>query len=349
MTSFYLGIDLHLKRSYITLMDQTGNILKEKRINNKKIEEYLGSQIPKDTCAVMEATRNWAFLYDFLVEKVCRVELAHPKRLKAIASATVKTDRIDAKTLAHLARLNYLPTAYAAPKEIRDLRLYVRHRNSLVEQRTQAKNRIKAVLARYNTVAPMSNLYGVKGREFLRETLEKIRPMARRVIEDLLFLIDVLNQRIQALEEDLELDRNQRKIVALLKTMPGIGDINAITLLAEIGDISRFSSSKALCHWAGLTPRVRKSDQVVHHGRITKEGSPFVRAAMTSAAQIATKISPKWNSVYENLKPRCGNIGAKVAVARRLLGVIYYMWKRQQPYQENYRSQVNEPATKQGA
>lgn len=349
MSSFYLGIDLHLKRSYITLMDHQGKILNEKRINNQKLEEYLGDHIPKDTYAVMEATRNWAFLYDFLADNLGRVELAHPKRLKAIASATVKTDRIDAKTLAHLARLNYLPIAYAAPKEIRDLRLFVRHRTSLVEGRTQAKNRIKAVLARYNIVASMSDLFGVKGREYLNEALEKIRPMARRVIEDQLFLIDVFDQKIKSLEEYLELDQDQKKIVALLKTMPGIGDVNAITLLAEIGDISRFRSAKALCHWSGLTPRVRRSDQVVHHGRITKEGSPFVRAAMTKAAQIASKVSPKWYSVYEHLKPRCGKIGAKVAVARRLLGVIYYMWKRGQPYQENYRSQANEPAAKQGA
>ncbi|MBW8010011.1 MAG: IS110 family transposase [Chloroflexi bacterium] len=85
--------------------------------------------MPRETYAVLEATRNWPFMYDLLTNHVARVELAHPKEVKTIASAAVKTDRIDAGVLAHLARLNYLLTAYAAPKEVRDLRLFTRHRS----------------------------------------------------------------------------------------------------------------------------------------------------------------------------------------------------------------------------
>jgi len=338
MYPFYLGIDLHLKRTYLVLMTKTGKILEQKRIRNDKLKEFLNKHIPKETYAVMEATRNWEFLYDFLQKKVDRVEIAHPKKLKAIASSTVKTDKIDAEVLAHLARLNYLPIAYAAPQEVRDLRLYIRHREWLVRQRTQAKNRIKSVLARYNLVAPMSDLFGVKGREYLKGVLEEVRPMAKRVILDQLMLIDMHNERIQALEEDLALSPEQQKDVRLIESVPGIGRINGVTVLAEIGEIKRFGSAKALCHWAGLTPRVRKSDQVVHHGRITKEGSPYIRSAMTRAATIASRVSPKWYDVHERMVSRCDKRGAKVVVARRLLAVIYYILKRQQPYQEEYSS-----------
>ena len=107
-------------------------------------------------------------------------------------------------------------------------------------------------------------------------------------------------------------------------------------ILAEIGEVQRFSSPKSLCHWAGLTPRVRKSDQVVRHGRITKQGSPYLRAAMTRSATVASRASKRWYRVHEKLLPRCGRKGAKVAVARRLLTVVFYMLIRQQPYQENY-------------
>ena len=184
MYPFYLGIDLHLKRTYAVLMDRTGKVIDERQVRNLDIDEYLKGKVPRETCAVLEATRNWAFLYDLLDEYVERVELAHPKELRAIAHAAVKTDHIDTKVLANLARLNFLPTSYAAPKEVRDLRLYMRHREWLVQQRTQAKNRIHAVLASYNRLSPVGDLFGVKGRFFLEETLKELRPTAQRVIVD---------------------------------------------------------------------------------------------------------------------------------------------------------------------
>ena len=114
MYPFYLGIDLHLKRTYTVLMDSTGKVLDERQVQNINMKEYLKEKVPRETYAVLEATRNWPFMYDLLGEQVERVELAHPKELKAIASAAVKTDRIDAKVLAHLARLDFLPISYAA-------------------------------------------------------------------------------------------------------------------------------------------------------------------------------------------------------------------------------------------
>jgi len=336
MYPFYLGIDVHLKRTYVVLMDNMGHIIDERRLPNDKFEQYLKDEVPHNTYAVLEATRNWPFMYDMLEGHVERVELAHPKELRAIASAVLKDDPIDSKTLAHLARLNYLPIAYAAPKEVRDLRLYIRHREWLVRQRTQAKNRIHAALASYNLVSPVSDLFGVQGRQFLTEAMETVRPAARRVLADNLTLVDHLTQQIQALEDDLDLTPEQRQTVKLLKTMPGIGKINATIIAAEIGDISRFNSPKALCNWAGLTPRVRKSDRMVRHGRISKQGSAYLRGTMTRAASVASYKSKRWHCVHEKLVPRCSKKGAKVAVARRLLTVAYYMLKRKQPYQEDY-------------
>ena len=338
MYPFYLGIDLHLKRTYVVLMDNTGEVIDERRILNLDIGDYLRGNVPRETCAVLEATRNWAFMYDLLDDHVAEVKMAHPKELKAIATAAVKTDRIDAKVLANLARMNFLPTAYAAPPEIRDLRLYMRHRKWLIRQRTQAKNRIHAVFARYNLVSPSKDLFGVRGRKFMSEALEKVRPTAQRIIRDHLALVDHLNEKVTELEADLTLSEEHRQTVQLLKTMPGVGRITATTILAEIGDIRRFNKSKALCHWVGLTPRIRKSDQVVRHGRISKRGSPYLRDAMTRAATVACRISPKWRRVHAQLLPRCGKTGAKVAIARRLLTVVYHMLIRQQPYQENYPS-----------
>ena len=255
MYPFYLGIDLHLKRTYVVLIDAEGEIIDQRRLLNTEMPEYLDQHVPHETYAVLEATRNWPFMYDLLSDHVERVELAHPKEVKAIANAAVKTDRIDAGVLAHLARLNYLPTAYAAPKEYRDLRLYTRHRSWLIKHRTQAKNRVQTVLAGYNLNSPVGDLFGVNGREFLYEVTEDLRPAAQWVIADNLALIDQLNGQVNRLERSIPLTKEQAENIQLLKSMPGIGKVSAMTIMAEIGQIWRFKSAKSLCNWAGLTPQ----------------------------------------------------------------------------------------------
>jgi transposase len=185
-------------------------------------------------------------------------------------------------------------------------------------------------------MSPVKDLFGVQGRAYVDEIMAEIRPTAQRVVNDHLTLIDHLDQQVAALEADLTLSEADEQVVKLLKSMPGVGRITAIVILAEIGDIRRFDTPKALCHWAGLTPRVRKSDQVVRHGRITKQGSPYLRAALTRAATVASRTSKRWYHVHEKMLPRCGRTGAKVAVARRLLTVIFFMLTRHEPYLENY-------------
>jgi len=276
-------------------------------------------------------------MYDQLSRHVERVDLAHPKELKAISAAAVKADHIDAKVLANLARLDFLPTAYAAPKDIRDLRMYNRHQDQLVRMRTQVKNRIHAILASYNLVPPVSDLFGVEGREYLEEVMEvKLRPAEKKVIQDQLILIDQLGEQIEAIKTEITLSPEQTQMVRLLKTVPGIGKVSANTIMAEIGDINRFHSAKALCNWAGLTPKIHSSDVSVRRGRISKQGSSLLRGAMTRAATVASRCSKHWYVVHENLAPGCGKKAAKVAVARRLLIVVYHMLKRNEPYQEDY-------------
>lgn len=133
MYPFYLGIDLHLKRTFLVLIDKEGEVLDKQHLPNCDIAKYISENVPRETYAVMEATRNWPFFYDLIGEHVERVELAHTKEVRSIAAAAVKTDQIDASVLAHLARFNFLPIAYAAPKEVRDLRQHLRYRNWLVE------------------------------------------------------------------------------------------------------------------------------------------------------------------------------------------------------------------------
>jgi transposase len=337
MYPFYLGIDLHLKRSYVVLMNAEGEVLDKRQLKNSEMSDYLKKKVPPKTYAVMEVTRNWPYFYDLLGEHVARVELAHAKEVRSIAAAAVKTDRIDATVLAHLARLNFLPIAYAAPQEIRDLRQHLRCRDWLVGQRNRAKNRVHAVLAGYNLTSPVTDLFGRTGREWLKDVaVPVLRPPAQLVVREMLILIEHMETQIKQMTKEIPLPKELEPQAELLRSMPGVGKLVSATIIAEVGDIQRFNCAKALCNWAGLTPRVHRSDRIVRHGRISKQGSRYLRTAMVCAATTACRMSPRWSQVYQRIALRSGGRAAKVAVARRLLQVVFYMLKRNQPNDENY-------------
>ena len=163
----WVGIDLHRRRSQIAIIDEHGKLALSKRIptGRETITELLGD--PHGTHVALEATYGWEWLAELLEDAGFDVHLAHPLRTRAIAAARVKTDAVDAKTLAHLLRTGLLPEAYIAPPELRDLRDLLRHRATLVHLRTSIKNRVHALLARQGILPEHSDLFGKAGREYL--------------------------------------------------------------------------------------------------------------------------------------------------------------------------------------
>jgi transposase len=199
--------------------------------------------------------------------------LAHAKNCKAIASARLKNDKVDAATLAHLLRADLLAEAHIAPQEVRDLRRILRHRATLVRFSTQLKNRVHAVLADDGAALP-GPLWTTPGREWLSDL--DLPEAERVVVDDCTRLIDELGAITGRLEKDIRAAAKQDRRIEALKTMHGIGDITALTLVSEVDDVFRFPSPRKLCAWAGLTPTVRNSDTKVRHGHISKQGSVWV-------------------------------------------------------------------------
>lgn len=333
----YLGVDLHLKRTYLVLMDAGGTVKDRRRIPTDSLGDYAAT-LPDSTMAVLEATRNWQYAYDLLDAQVDQVELAHPKKAKAIASAKIKTDKIDATTLAHLARADLLPTAYAPPKKIRQGRALARHRAKMVRDRTRIKNRIHALLAQKGIRSPVSDLFGKKGRAFLEQAAQGLDAVSRAILANNLAIIDQLDARIETAEEHIDefiqAHPDLKRQIALLDTIPGVATYSALLIVVEIGDIHRFPDPKHLCSHAGLVPSTYQSDDTVRHGRITKEGSPWLRWIAIEAAIHAHRHSPRLARFYQRTKRRRGKKAARVALARELLTIIYYMLTRQEPYQE---------------
>jgi transposase len=264
---------------------------------------------PNGTHVALEATYGWEWLAELLKETGFDVHLAHPLRTRAIAAARVKTDAVDARTLAHLLRTGLLPEAYIAPPELRDLRDLLRHRATLVHLRTSIKNRVHALLARQG---------------ILPEHSEELPDGPRRRLDSLLALISDFDREITQTTSEIEQRAKADERVKLLCQIRGIGRYTALLIIAEVGEVKRFPTAKHLCQWAGLTPTVRSSDGKARLGHISRQGSTILRWALTEAAQHIPTGGGPLRAQYERIAKRRGNKIAKVAIARQILTLCYY-------------------------
>jgi transposase len=223
--------------------------------------------------------------------------------------------------LAQLLRADLLPEAWIAPAKVRQLRALLRHRVSLVRLRTQLRNRIHAVAADHGHDRSASYWTG-PGRGWLAEL--DLPPVSREIITDCLAVIDALEVLIDRIDGELHQHAKADPRVRALRTLPGVGEFTALVMVAEIGDISRFPSSRKLASWAGLTPTVRGSDLKVRHGHISKQGSAWLRWALNQAAQTA-KRSPQFAAGYSAIAKRRGKKIATIAIARKLLTRAWHL------------------------
>ena len=219
----YVGVDYHRKYSYLTAMNEAGKIVKVGVVGNQK--EAVASFLSSAGCngsssAVLEATRNWTVMHDWLEELVDEVHLAHPLKVKAIAEAKIKTDKIDAKVLAHLLRTDLLPEAYVASPEAREVRLVLRQRMFVVRLRTMVKNRMFGMLDRYPELAksrPTQEVFSQEGRAWLKQI--PLKDTDRRLMDEDLMLLEELDGHLKASEALVERLSEGDERVRLLKTI----------------------------------------------------------------------------------------------------------------------------------
>lgn len=322
----YVGLDVHKKYNHACVMDKHGNVVQEQKFLNT-IEELDGflEDLPDDSKIVMEACSVWEPIFDYIESKGFDVELAHPLKTRLIAEARVKTDKVDAEALAHLRRADLLPKSYVPPANIRKLRFIVRHRASLVKIRTMVKNKIHALLWKEGISTELTDLFGKQGMEALRTI--QLKTQHRFALNNYLKLLDVLNECIADTEAYINVQSENLPQVKMLARIPGIGIYSALLIYAEIGEISRFKSYRKLCSYAGLTASVYQSGNTLRYGKITKQGSKWLRWIMLEiVSRHVWRIKPL-HKFYKRLSLKKTNI-AKVASARKLLIYIYIMLTR---------------------
>jgi len=327
--TIYIGMDIHKKFSYVSIMSKDGELIREEKVDNFSDEFHqLFDSLPKGRAvAAIEATGVVAPIAEELERYGITVKVAHPLKTKLIAESRIKTDKVDARVLAQLIRINFLPEAYLPNKEIRALRELVRDRSKLITIRSLIKNQIHTLLT-HRGILYECDLFSKEGKEFLSKLNIDAVNSRLAILEELEEHIDEVSIKIQAAVRD-------NPEANLLMTMPGIGYYSALLIVAEIADINRFASAKKLCSYAGLIPTVHQSGDKVHMGRITKQGSRWLRWVLIQCAFIAVRHDERFKRFYERIKYKRGTQKAIVAVARKMLSIIYFMLKRKQEYVPN--------------
>ena len=319
----HVGVDLHQRFCYMTVLEARGKIVQSGPVTNQKaaLRKYFRQFGGEGVQVAVEACGFWPAFREVVEPEVKRLVLVHPQRVKAIASAKLKNDRVDSATLAHLLRCDLLPESWKADRETQARRQQVRLRTTLVRQRTRLKNQVHAVLHQQGLRSPVTDLFGKRGRLWLGQV--KLPEQARESVQTCLRMIDHYGEEIQKQNLQLSEKAKDDERVEWLRTIPGIGECSAMMLLAEIGDIGRFGSKEALCSYAGLVPRVRESAGKAARGGITRQGSSGLRWIMVEAAQVATRCSPAAKRYYERLLRKKHKHVARVALARKLLIAVY--------------------------
>ena len=329
---YYVGLDLHKK--YVTgcVLDSQGVVVAEQRRLPPVLATLLGWLAPlgQPVAVALEATLYWAWLHDRLTRTGYQVAVAHPQQVKLICHARCKTDPIDARKLADLLRTDLLPAIWIPDVATRARRTLLRGRAWLVRTRTRVKARIQAYLAAENERVPVSDLFSRGGRAWLATVA--LPPEVRQQVDRLVALVAHLDGEIS--EQDRAVRELARAMPAaeLLQTIPGIGPFGALLLLAEIGTITRFDSSRELAAYAGLVPSTRSSGGKTAHGSVGPAGSAWLKWLFVEAVQTLKRQPGPVRSHYERLLRAKGKPKATVAAARKLCCYVYWMMKEGRSY-----------------
>ena len=326
MTDQYIGIDLHKAFFQACALGPHGERLWEGRFPRDAagFAALTARCTPQTAVAVEASTPTWHFA-DVMAEAVGDLRIVDPWKTKLKAGYAAKTDRLDAQRLADALRRDSVVGIYVPPLAIRELRELCRARHALVQTRTALVNRLRALLVRQG-ITDARRLATSRDDAWL-ETLA-VPPRAAASVRTLRGVLAVVRTEIARAETDVRALSATDPVAQALQALRGIGPLLALTVRAEIGDIRRFPTGAHLASFAGLVPRVEASAGRVRYGRLTKQGSPWLRWALIEAAMHGTTRTDRIGRWGRGLAVRKGALKARVALARVLCEEIHRHWSR---------------------
>jgi transposase len=333
---YFIGVDHHKQASVMTVLDEDGRELKNGRVFNlrEKVERFLEGCHP--FTAVLEAGRASYVMADLLRELGGEVKMANALQVKAIAHARIKTDKRDSRTLAYLLRADLIPEIYQRGEWNRRAQRVMRMRTYWVRKQTEVKNKIRALLAQQNEEVRVEvgkreeGLFSLRGLEFL--TKLPLEDPDKMVLEDLIQGYREIQAHLKKTDGIVRSLYGEIEEAARIDTVPGFATTLSVLVAVEIADVRRFARAADLHSYAGVIPSTHSSGERTYHGHITKQGNGWLRWAALEAVYPAIKKDLGLRSLYSRLAKRKGPNVAKIAVARRLLTIIYRVLTEKRGY-----------------
>jgi transposase len=317
-----IGVDLHKTSFQCCYLKKDQSEFKKYFIS--ELEDFKKDLRQTDRIAV-ESTGNSRWFLNQVKDKVSEVTVVNPGQFKVIVNSTKKTDKADSELLAFYLSKGMLPEVVMKDEYSSQIKSLCNTRDKLVKLRTALKNKIHNILLSHGIISKREDFSSEKGlRKAQSYALEEIAEVELDVI---VAQIRHLNEGIKKLDHQIESKGKDLKGYRNITSIKGIGPKSGTILLSVIGDIDRFPTQKALDSYFGIVPRVRNSNDTVHHGRITKQGSKLGRTTLVQCTLIAIRYSPYLRNFYLRLKAKKGSGKAIIATARKLLGVIYQTLK----------------------
>lgn len=332
-TRRYVALDIHKHYCVVAGVDREGKVLFHPvRVGHADLEGWLKNLRTTDH-VVIESTTNAWHVYDLLEPLVERVVVANPIQVKQIARARVKTDIRDTFILARLLAANLVPEVWVPPQHVRQLRQLLSQRRQLVETHTQIVNRMHSVAHRHHLKHERGKRFNEKNTIWQKDkTLSALEQFQLELEMENRIYIEKQISKISKEVQKMSHQKPWAEGMTYLMQLPGFGVITGMTVLAAIGEIQRFESARHLASYSGLTPGLEQSGTKYREKGITKEGRKELRWAMVEAAQMAVKSDPHWKVRFQEMQKRMHRNQAIVAVARRLLELVWYVLTQRQPY-----------------
>ena len=328
----YCGIDLHSNNSVVIVSDEEDRIVFSKRLPNDLGQIRAALEPHREDLAgvVIESTYNWYWLVDGLMDTGYQVHLAHPSAIKKYEGLKHSGDFADATYLAHLLRLGLLAEGYVYPREERGARDLARKRLQLVRYRTAQILAIEGILMRQTGAR-------LKGEAVKRLTAEQVdafafAPDVSLAVQANRAVSQTLSQQIEALEKRLQQRVILRPEYRLLKTVPGIGEVLATTIMLETGTISRFARVGNFSSYCRCVDSLKESNGKRKGEGNTRNGNKYLAWAFVEAANFALRCCPQARSFYDRKKSRSNRILALKALAHKLARACYHMLQDQKPF-----------------
>lgn len=332
---YYIGLDIHKKVIAYCIKRIDGELVRQGIVaaERKVLRKWL-SELPGPWYGAMEATIFTGWVYDFLKPHALELKVAHPAMLKAITAAKKKNDRADAEKIADLLRVNLLPECHMMPADLRELRRVLRYRNMIVNSAVKMKNKMSGLLMEVGAIYDKNKLHGKKYFGALLERVEDVPDSVKALLKMSRNGFEMFNDIQKKLVSALRTNSLIRERVQRLMSIPGVGELTALTWVLEIGEVSRFSSSRDAISYCGLCSGQHESAGREQRGPISKKRNKHLQTKLIEAAKLAPHWNKQLGQLHEKELARGNRNRATLVVARKLVEFMLAVDRRETDFEQ---------------